>query len=194
MSLNKTIKDSFLNNISTIRLLFDTLKKYYLNTTRKEVKYFSDLAIKPYKIPQGAAQDDQILSTVSWNIERFKYFMKLYGNFSSGFDKKYLHIVQPIASLYKPQTKNEKTFHSSDLSNAYKKLHLELTKSPFKNTISFIDLFQNETRNIYGDIVHFKFQHDSHSLGYEILLNKLIMEIKSRWNLKEKIRLKNHQR
>lgn len=103
------------------------------------------------------------------------------------------HFFQPMACYRKPCTPQERTKSSYVRPNFREEyaLYQEQFKAALKTGINGKDLsgiFEKEQGKIYKDAVHFSFDHNFNSRGYDLLIEEMMPVLQKTYKLKLRVR------
>lgn len=176
------LKKSPLQNSMLIRLFYDCWLKYQYSKLDKVIEMFKETQ-NSYKVK--ADNQEQIFQL---NYKRYQYYIDSYRNISKNLNVKYAHFIQPIISLEKNLTSDEEKVKSVSFSPYYKEFAeiINSLDTEKYNTYSLIDVFNKSNNTIYMDQVHYKFEKNNYSSGYQILINRILDTIQNKWQLKKK--------
>jgi hypothetical protein len=136
---------------------------------------------RAYALPPGWAPE----KTNLWNKNRFKMYVMLMNSMSRTLGLKYAHFLQPMLSLDKSPSAEEKKFTKlvdpQIYQDVFVKASSELREAGIPS-VSMGDVFKGQAQTIYVDQVHFR------PNGTQMLAQSIINEVGALWSLKKRRR------
>lgn len=131
----------------------------------------------PYRFPKDFPEGDR----AAFNLERYAHYIRLMSAIAHDLGAKSLHLIQPVPSIGKPLTPEERQV-AGDLSKAaaYSQMTsrlLELNREKIP-VISLLDTFDEVDQPIYIDDIHVN------ATGARLLQQRVLALMESQWGLK----------
>jgi hypothetical protein len=122
----------------------------------------------------------------TWAMGQYQKYIRAMSAVARDYDVREAHFIQPAPAIGKRLTDPERAV-VGDL--GYRAVYQEMTDSLLTlnargvHVGSLLRIFESEQRSLYADPIHLQRSADGTSFGYEVMAQRIAMEISALWGL-----------